>query len=247
MFHFTSPRESQIQSRLQSLVINASMASTSPLCIVALFLLQHIAASNLTDAINSFQTELNTLFCDGLSVGGSRCNGSYGIQNFINSFHEHFDDNIENVSSTVQQIIDRVDTELNLRAGILTSLADAIDSTCNFSISRWGTASHSEYFEMFDSLYFAGNDDRAANLPSDMAQSAIYGKDVSMTKSTYRLPNDVDYTDIYIQRDAIVKTLISLFHLLGFIEHISFSNLLQVSYMLEDTMVSLHDKYCVDR
>ena len=182
--------------------------------------MQPVSASDLTDAVDAFQTELNSLFCDGLSVGGSRCPGTYGVQNFLNSFHDNFDDGTEDVSDVVQQIMDRVNSELNLRAAFLTNLSLAINTSC--SSYRWGIYSQPESLANFHTLHFAGNTWRGANLPSDMAYNPVYGQAVSTTKSTYRLPNTVDYNQNHIMRDA------------------------SVSHMLEAKMVELHDNHCVD-
>jgi len=188
---------------------------------LALAVSMHSAmASELTDAIDAFEAELDGLFCDGLSVGGSRC-ASYGIQDFIDSFGANFEDEDEDIYSVVQQIMDRVDSELNLRASFLTTMADAINASC--SSYRWGIASQSESAVDFDALHFAGNEDRSARLPSDMEHSEVYGNTVSLSESTYRLPNNVDYTEEHIQRDAIV------------------------SYLLEDTMLDLHETHCIER
>merc|ERR1719300_1142282 len=83
------------------------------------------------DAIQAFQTELNSLFCDGLSVGGDRCDGIYGIQDFINSFSDNFEEGTEDVSDVVQAIMDRVDSELNMRADFLTTLIEAVNASCS--------------------------------------------------------------------------------------------------------------------
>jgi len=160
------------------------------------------------------------LFCDGLSVGGPRCEGTHGIQDFIDSFDANFEDDTENVHEVVQQIIDRVDSELSLRAGFLTTIAEAVNASC--SSYRWGIYSQGEALDDFDTLYFSGNEDRSAYLPSDMAFSDLYGGTVTTTKSIYRLPNTVDYRDEHIQRDAAV------------------------SHMLEATMLDLHDTHCLD-
>ena len=177
--------------------------------------------SEVSGAIDSFKSELNTLFCDGLSVGGPECGGQYGIQNFIGSFHEHFETRTENVTDVVNQIMDRVDNELNVRAGFLTTMAETIKSSCNSY--RWGGIhSGNESLADFNSLHFAGNNDRDANLPSDITDDPVYGQRVSLTKSTYRLPNNVDYRDEHIMKDAAV------------------------SLLLEKTMVHLHEEYCKD-
>merc|ERR1719295_563917 len=163
--------------------------------------------------------ELKALFCDGLSVGGNECT-AYGIQNFVDSFDTYFETGTMDVTGVVEDIMDRVDEELNMRAGFLTKLAAAIDASC--TSYRYGIYSQAESLVDFDSLLFSGNAHRKAKLPSDMADNDIYGQEVSLTKSTYRLPNNVDYTDEHIMKDAAV------------------------SHMLESTMVDLHDEYCVD-
>ena len=179
------------------------------------------SGSDHTEAIGSFQAELKTLFCEGLSVGGEQCDGQYGVQDFINSFHEYFDHDTKDVSDVVEHIMERVDNELNLRARFLTTMRDAINASC--SSYRWGVYSRAESLVNFEHLHFAGNEDRSASLPWDMEYDAVYGQRVSLTKSTYRLPNNVDYTQEHIKRDV------------------------EVSYILEETMVDLHDAHCVDR
>ena len=181
-----------------------------------------VSSSNVdvTTAIDSFRNELNTLFCDGLSVGGAECGGEYGIQNFISSLHEDFETGTKDVTDVVNQIMDRVDDVLNVRAGFLYTMAEAINASC---VSyRWGVYSDPESLADSDSLHFAGNADQEANLPSDMLYNSIYREVVSLTKSTYRVPNNVDYTDELIMNDAAV------------------------SHLLEQTMVELHNEYCVD-
>ena len=175
---------------------------------------------NVTAAVGSFKSELNTLFCDGLSVGGAECGAQYGIQNFISSLHEDFETGTEDVTDVVNQMMDRVDDALNVRAGFLYTMAEAINTSC-FSY-RWGIYSEEDSLADSDGLHFAGNADQEANLPSDMLYNSIYGEAVSLTKSTYRVPNNVDYTDELIMNDAAV------------------------SLLLEQTMVELHDEYCVD-
>ena len=197
------------------------MASQWALTLCIIIHIGVISASDLPDAIRSFQSEITALFCDGLSVGGAGCDGQHGVQNFINSFHEYFDHGTEDVSDAVQQIFDRVDNELNLRASFLTAMRDEINASC--SSYRWGIYSQPESLTNFNTLYFAGNEDRAASLPSDMMYDEVYGQEVSLTKSTYRLPNNVDYTQGHIKRDA------------------------SVSYFLEETMEDLHDTHCVNR
>ena len=165
-------------------------------------------------AIQDFQSRLNSLFCDGLSVGGDRCD-EYGIQDFIDSFDTYFETGTEDVTDVVHGIMERVDEELNMRAGFLTTLTEAVSALCS-------AFSDVDALADFDDLYFAGNEDRSANLPSDMAYNPVYGQSVSLTHSTYELPNNVDHTDERIMRDAAL------------------------SYLLESTMVDLHDEHCVD-
>ena len=178
-------------------------------------------SSKFADVMNSLKTELNTLFCSGLSVGGTQCEDQYGIQNFIGSFHEKFEAGVENGNEVVKPIMDRVEEEMNVRAGFLTNLSAAINSSC-FSY-RWGAiAVEDDFLVHFETSHFGGNTDRAASLPSDMAYNEVYGREVSLTKSTYRLPSEVDYNDTFVIKDV------------------------QLSYILEQTMVDLHNQYCVD-
>ena len=176
--------------------------------------------TEVESAIQAFQADLNSLFCDGLSVGGNHCESTYGIQNFIDSFHDDFEDETEDVSDVVQGIMDRVDTELTTRAGFLTTLTEAVNTSCREY--RYGVNSEEDTLTDFDDLYFAGNEDRSANLPWDMAYNPLYGQSVSLTNSTYRLPNNVHYNEYHILQDAAL------------------------SQLLESTMVDLHDEHCVD-
>ena len=222
---YSSKVFSQLQQTSRSLsrqtaTFQAVVMAVYTVAVHLILIIKSVSSSDLTDAIDSFQSELKTLFCDGLSVGGAECDGQYGIQNFINSFNGYFETGTENVTDLVNEIMDRVDNELNVRAGFLTTMAEAIDESC--TSYGWGIQSDAESLIDFESLLFAGNAHRAANLPADMVYNELYEKEVSLTKSTYRLPNDVDYHDEHIMKDATI------------------------SRMLEQTMVDLHEEFCVD-
>ena len=161
-------------------------------------------AQEFAESIVSFKEELLTLFCDGLSVGGSRCD-SLGIQDFVNSFHSKFEQEPEDVSSTVRQITARIDNELNSRAAFMEMLAASINGSC--SDYRSVGYLNAESLPDFEGLAFSGNADRAANLPSDMGFNSVYGRDVSLTASTFKIPNNVDFTEEHIQLDAKVCSL----------------------------------------
>jgi len=176
-------------------------------------------AHAFAEAVNSFGTELSSLFCDGLSVGGAHCD-SYGISNFVDSLSADFEHEATDAYSTVEAIIERVDDALQVRADFLTALSESLNVSC--SEYRWGGYSNSESLANFDSMFFSGNDDRQANLPSDIDDSSVYGDTVSLTASTYKIPDGVDYFDEHIQLDA------------------------KITMLMEDTMISLHDEHCVD-
>ena len=178
-------------------------------------------SQTIADAVSSFKDELDVLFCDGLKVGGDKCSGNaYGVQNFLDSFTNDFDSGTEDASTTVTQIIARLDAALRIRASFLTNMSAALSSSC--VLYDAGDMTQVESIGDFASLKFAGNADRSANLHSDMAYSDVYGKICSLSSTTYDLPNDVDYREAHIQQDA------------------------KISMLLEETMLSLRDNYCIN-
>eukprot|EP01084_Bolivina_argentea_P238526 400714_1 len=191
--------------------------------ILLLFVIQITICANITEYIEDFTAEIKSLFCDGLSIGGDKCNYEiYGIQDFMDSFKDHFDNEIEDTNVT-QQLIDRLDKQLNLRASFLKNMAAQIEQSCN----QYGYIDSNDYSEIesiskFDELLFSGNTERVANLPNDMEYNAVYGNIVSLSSSTYKLPNGIDYNSENIHKDA------------------------QISMLLEDTMIELYDNYCID-
>jgi len=175
-----------------------------------------VRGQTISDKAAEFKAELDILFCDGLQVGGSNCAGT-GVQEFLNSVSDDFDNEVEHVSSTIQQMIDRLDNALNVRASFLTNMSAAIRSKC----SLYDAGEMDESMHTFEDLMFAGNQERAALLPSDIEYNAVYGDTVSMSATTYKLPNDVSYTGEHIQNDA------------------------KISMLIEETMLSLHEEHCV--
>jgi len=176
----------------------------------------------LSQAVNDFGTELSTLYCEGLSIGGPRCD-SYGLSNFVDSMHSNFEQEPKDVSSTVRQIIRRVDDTLKERAHFLTLLANSLNVSC--SAYRFGGYRQSESLADFDSMYFSGNAQRPKYLPDDIEDNALYGEPVTLSATSYKIPNGVEYmgeAGEHIQRDA------------------------QISLLMEETMLDLHDDYCVD-
>eukprot|EP01083_Nonionella_stella_P109494 319344_1 len=180
----------------------------------------YVYAQNITGLIETFGQQLESLMCDGLRIGGDKCsNGKYGIQNFIYSFEEHFESDASDVSELAQSIIARLDQTLNQRAIFLRNLSAVIQSECGH---RFGDHETDESLTAYPSLYFAGNDDRNAYLPNDMHLNPVYGDTVSLSASTFKVPNGVDENNENVQKDA------------------------QISQLLETTMLDLHDEYCVD-
>eukprot|EP01084_Bolivina_argentea_P016975 31699_1 len=187
--------------------------------LIVLFLITVTTSQTITESIQSLTTELKSLFCNDLLVGGDKCiNGSYGIQDFVNSFSEYFENEVQDITEITQTIIDNLDNTLNVRASFLTTMASQIEQSC----TQYGQATKDEFLPDFDSLKFSGNTDRQANLPTDIAYSTVYGDKVSLGYTTYKLPNNVDYKDENVQIDA------------------------QISQLLEETMLELHDEHCVD-
>ena len=175
-----------------------------------------VGGQTISEKAAEFKAELDILFCDGLQVGGANCAGS-GVQEFIDSFSDDFDNDVEDVSSTIQSLIDSLDDALNIRASFLSNMSAAIRSTC----SLYGAGEIDESINAFEDLKFAGNQERVAELPSDMEYSMVYGDVVSLSSTTYKLPNDVSHTEEHIQSDA------------------------KISMLLEETMLSLHETHCV--
>eukprot|EP01084_Bolivina_argentea_P295801 509391_1 len=172
--------------------------------IIILFLITITTSQTITESIQSLTTELKSLFCSDLLVGGDKCiNGSYGMQDFVNSFSEHFEHDIQDITTITQQIINNLNNTLNIRASFLTTMASQIEQSC----TQYGQATKDEFLPDFDSLKFSGNTDRQANLPTDIAYSSVYGDDVSLGYTTYKLPNDVDYNDENVQIDAQISQL----------------------------------------
>ena len=176
---------------------------TFQVLLFAVFFTQATISQNITESIGFLNDELKSLFCDGLSVGSDKCNDqSYGVQDFINSFTDYFEDDEEDISTITQQIINNLNQKLNLRASFLTNMSSKIQSSCEI----YGCVDDcsSEAIPDFDSLKFSGNADRSANLPNDMAYNSVYGDIISLSSSTYKLPNNVDYDDDNVQTDARV-------------------------------------------
>eukprot|EP01084_Bolivina_argentea_P083434 151053_1 len=155
--------------------------------------------------------------CDDIRLGGDKCdNQIYGIQDFINSFQSYFDNGNKDASIIANSIINRLNSKLNNRASFLDNMSSILETKC----LHYDYESDSEYLLPFKSLYFAGNDDRQANLPNDMQYNAAQNRQVSLSASTYKLPDDVNYKNKHVQRDA------------------------QVSELLDNTMKQLYDSYC---
>eukprot|EP01083_Nonionella_stella_P121869 366305_1 len=97
-------------------------------------------------------------------------------------------------------------------------MASQIEQSC----IQYDESTDTEFLPDFNTLKFAGNTDRLPNLPTDISYSAVYGDTVSLGYTTYKLPNNVDYNDENVQKDA------------------------QISQLLDATMLDLHDEHCVD-
>ena len=168
-----------------------------------MLIFEAIYGQNITEYIDAFNDELKTLFCDGLSVGGDKCDyDNYGIQDFVDSLSDHFETDDIEITSITQEIIKNLDSKLNLRASFLTNMSSYIQQSC----IQYGYSDYSdiEAITDFDELAFAGNTERDANLPSDMEYNSVYNMEVSLSQSTYKLPNGIDYTNENIQKDAQV-------------------------------------------
>lgn len=177
---------------------------TFQVLLFAVFFSQTTISQNITQSIGSLSDELKSLFCDGLSVGSDKCNDqSYGIQDFINSFTDYFQDDEQDISTITKQIIDNLNQKLNLRASFLTNMSSKIQSSCEI-YGCVDDCSSQEAIPDFDTLKFSGNADRSANLPNDMTYNSVYGDVISLSSSTYKLPNNVDYEDDNVQTDARV-------------------------------------------
>eukprot|EP01084_Bolivina_argentea_P291597 501159_1 len=184
---------------------------------ICYFIINDIKAQ-LTTQIQTFSNQLESLMCDGLAVGGHKCeNYRYGIQDFIYTFKDHFVtvDNTHDTTVLAQSIIDRLNTKLYLKASFLTNLSAVIQSECSNNIF--------ESLTDFNNLYFSGNDDREPNLPTDMEYNIVYQDTVSITASTYKIPNGVSYDNENIQKDA------------------------RMSQLLDNTMITLYNDHCVNK
>eukprot|EP01083_Nonionella_stella_P316929 1151756_1 len=172
--------------------------------------------TTIENLVEIFSNQLESVMCDGLRVGGEKCsNGKTGIQDFVDSFVDHFEGVADtfDASEKAQDIIDRLQTKLNSRIYVLGNMSEVIQNQCEDG---------DELSSVFEELYFAGNMNGEAVLPDDMTLSAVYGTDVSLTKSTYTMPNSISNPNDDIKADA------------------------QISFLLDDTMRTLHDLYCVD-
>ena len=170
-----------------------------------ILIVQLVFGQNITEYIDAFNNELKTLFCDGLSVGGDKCdNDNYGIQDFVDSLSDHFETDDIEITSITQEMIKNLDSKLNLRVSFLTNMSSYIQQSC----IQYGYSDYSdiEAITDFDELAFAGNTERDANLPSDMEYNSVYNMEVSLSQSTYKLPNGINYTDENIQKDAQVNS-----------------------------------------
>eukprot|EP01084_Bolivina_argentea_P034907 64660_1 len=176
----------------------------------------HVSAQTVSDLVQDFSTQLESIMCDGIRVGGNKCNNQkYGIQDFINSFATNFEQSTQTIdaSVTTQIIIDRLNNVLNSRASFLTNISAVIQSECtDFDPSTVN----------FEDLYFAGNIDKTANLPTDMQFSDVYGADISLGYSTFLIPNGISSTNSKIQNDA------------------------KISLSLDTIMKNLYNNYCID-
>eukprot|EP01083_Nonionella_stella_P159128 518794_1 len=176
----------------------------------------YVSAQQFSDLVSDFSTQLEGIMCDGIRVGGDKCsNGRYGIQDFIDSFINDFEGStsVTNATFEAQKIINRLNDKLLDRSLILVALSSIIQLDCtNFD----------PYTSLFDDLYFAGNLATPANLPPDMAPSAVYGTNVSFSASTYKLPNGVSSDNENIQYDAVI------------------------SQLLDNTMSTQYTNYCID-
>eukprot|EP01084_Bolivina_argentea_P003407 6391_1 len=176
-------------------------------------------AQTIPSRLQTFSNQLKSIMCEeGLNVGGSKCH-TYGIQDFLYTFWDHFEDINEDASILADTIIDRLNNKLNLRASFLKNMSYIIQSEC---FQHAQDKDIDESITEFDDLHFAGNQDRNANLPNNMQYSTVFENTVSFTAPTYRLPNGVDYTADNVRQDA------------------------QISELLDDTMVTLYNNYCRD-
>ena len=184
-----------------------------------ILILEVIHSQNITQYIDAFNIELKELFCNGLSVGGDKCdNDNYGIQDYVYSLSDHFETDDIEITSIAEEIIKDLDNKLNLRASFLTNMSNYIQQSC----VQYGYSDYSniEAITDFDNLAFSGNSNRAANLPSDIQYNSVYNQNLSLSQSTYKLPNGIDYENENIQKDA------------------------QISLLLDNVMMDLYDKYC---
>eukprot|EP01083_Nonionella_stella_P187572 689514_1 len=188
---------------------------------INIFITKHNEAQTMTSLIDSFSGDLESLMCDGLRLGGDKCsNDLYGVQDFIYSFDSHFENNKQlDASVDAQSIIARLDKKLNQRASFLRNLSHVIQTAC---VDYGNNDESDESLTDFEDLYFAGNTERSAVLPPNMATNDVYGTSVSVSSSTIKIPNGIDTSQENIQKDAIL------------------------SQLMDDTMVHLYETHCVD-
>eukprot|EP01083_Nonionella_stella_P109493 319343_1 len=188
---------------------------------INIFITKHNEAQTMTSLIESFSGDLESLMCDGLRLGGDKCsNDLYGVQDFIYSFDSHFENNKQlDASVDAQSIIARLDKKLNQRASFLRNLSHVIQTAC---VDYGNNDESDESLTDFEDLYFAGNTERSAVLPPNMATNDVYGTSVSVSSSTIKIPNGIDTSQENIQKDAIL------------------------SQLMDDTMVHLYETHCVD-
>eukprot|EP01084_Bolivina_argentea_P192952 331137_1 len=173
--------------------------------IVPIIYISIINGKNISSYAQDFSNSLKSLMCDGLSVGGAKCNNTnYGVQDFINSFTDHLHEEI-NASIIVEQIIQRVNAKLNLKASMLKNISSSINSICN--IYKTNNTVTNDY--LFNELYNVGNANMPSNLPKDMKFVPIYGLNVSLTSTVLWLPHYVDHLNINVQKDAIISELMT--------------------------------------
>eukprot|EP01084_Bolivina_argentea_P291595 501157_1 len=185
-----------------------------------LFIAIMVKSVNITQYIETFSDELESLMCNDIHVGGDKCDDeTYGVQDFINSFRPYFDNGVEDASVLAKTVINRLNAKLNLRASFLQNMSSMLQSKC---LRHAYENADTESLLQFDNLYFAGNEDRDSNLPNDIQYSQVYESNVSLSASTYKLPNNVNYKNEYVQKDA------------------------RISELLDRTMTDLYDKHCTN-
>eukprot|EP01083_Nonionella_stella_P166524 556996_1 len=116
------------------------MAFTALLLSLALITLVSLGSC---DSFDSFTSSLESLMCNsGLSVGGSKCsNQTYGLQDFVYSFSDYFDDETTNASIQAQSIIGRLNTAIELRGTMLRNISEMckhyVTNTTRLAIPPW--------------------------------------------------------------------------------------------------------------